>query len=63
MKEICMSRDGRKEYTVEEIAKALTSLNSVEDGDINGQGAAVTYFLHIDDEGNILVMCNHSLFI
>lgn len=49
-----MNRDGRSEYTVEEIAKALASLDSSEGGDIHGQGAAVTYFLHIDDEGNIL---------
>lgn len=54
MKTVYMSRAGRSEYTVEEIAKALASLNSFEDGDVNGQGAAVTYFLHIDDKGNVL---------
>ncbi len=51
---IYMERNGRKEYTREEIAKALADLQSCEGGDIYGQGEAVTYFLHMDDEGNIL---------
>ena len=54
MKNIYMSRNGRTEYTRKEIAKALADLNSCECGDIHGQGAAVTYFIHVDDEGNIL---------
>ncbi len=49
MKEIAKQREGRKEYTREEIAEVLASLNSCEpDGDM------VTYFLHVDDDGNIL---------
>ena len=54
MKNIYMSRNGRTEYTREEIAKALVDLNNNEGGDIHGQGAAVTYYIHVDDEGNIL---------
>lgn len=54
MKEIFMKRDGRKEYTREEIAHALASLNSSEPGDISGVGEKITYFLHVDDDGNIL---------
>ena len=55
MRNIYMSRNGRTEYTREEIAKALADLNSCEGGDIHGQSAAVTYFIHVDVEGNILV--------
>ncbi len=49
MKTIAKQREDRKEYTREEIASVLASLNSCEpDGDM------VTYFLHVDDDGNIL---------
>lgn len=41
-------------YTKEDIANALATFNSSEYGDIHGRGAAVTYFLHLDDDGNIL---------
>ena len=51
---IYMDRNGRTAYTKEEIAMALADLNSCEVGDIHGQGAAVTYFIHLDDNGNIL---------
>ncbi len=54
MKRIYANRNGRKEYTVAEIAKALAELNSSEPGDVSGQGACITYYLHLDDEGNIL---------
>lgn len=53
-RDIYMERNGRSEYTKEDIAKALAELNSCEGGDIHGQGYAVTYFIHLDDEGNIL---------
>ena len=51
---IYMDRNGRTAYTKEEIAMALADLNSCEVGDIHGQGAVVTYFIHLDDNGNIL---------
>lgn len=51
---IYMARNGHAAYTKEEIAMALADLNSYEVGDIHGQGAAVTYFIHLDDNGNIL---------
>ena len=54
MKGIYTNRNGRNEYTVAEIAKALAELNSCEPGDVSGQGAYITYYLHLDDEGNIL---------
>ena len=54
MKEIFTERNGRKRYTKEEVAYALASLNSSEPGDVTGNGEKVTYFLHVDDEGNIL---------
>lgn len=54
MANIYMDRNGRTEYTREEIAKALADLNSCEAGDSFGQGAAVTYFIHLDDNGSIL---------
>lgn len=41
-------------HAKEDIANALATFNSSEYGDIHGRGAAVTYFLHLDDDGNIL---------
>ena len=42
MKMIYTNRNGRNE------------LSSCECGDVSGQGAYITYYLHIDDNGNIL---------
>ena len=60
MKSIYVERNGRNEYTVAEIAKALAELNSSEPGDVFGQGAYITYYLHLDDEGNILESCDEE---
>lgn len=51
---IYMERNGRKAYTREEIAKALADLQGNEGGDVHGKGEAVTYFLHLDEDGNII---------
>lgn len=53
MKKVFIKRNGRKEYTREEIAHALVSLGSNEPENNCDEGK-ITYFLHIDDEGNII---------
>lgn len=60
MKSIYVERNERNKYTVEEIAKVLHELSSCECGDVSGQGAYITYYLHLDDEGNILESCDEE---
>ncbi len=55
MKTIVKQREGRKEYTREDIAEVLASFGQLCEPDIAYDGTEmVVYFLHVDDEGNIL---------
>lgn len=59
-KSIYLERNGRKEYTKEEIANVLASLPSCEVDETSvlpprkREDMVFIYYLHVDDEGNVL---------
>lgn len=59
---ICLERNGRRHYTREEVAKVIRDADPVEPALVNGisnsvDPGRVSYYLHLDEYGNILGGC------